>query len=584
MEKQGIVQRSTRSTTSSPSGDKDKMSYSDMDLEGARIRGIETSAETSLHRGLKARHITMIAIGGAIGTGLIIGTGKALAQAGPGSIFVSYTLVGMIVYLVMTALGEMAAWLPMSAGFTGYASRFCDPSLGFALGWTYWIKYIIVTPNQLTAAALVIQFWLPRDQVNPGVWIALFLVAVVFINYFGIQFFGEFEFWLSSFKVIVILGVILLSLIIACGGADGDPRGFRYWNNPGAFVPYIATGSWGQFLGFWSTMVTATFAYLSTELVGVTVGEAQNPRKTIPRAIKLTFYRIVVFYCVSILLIGMCVPYNSPVLSFAVDPSKNPNATKNDNTSNASASPFVVAIKLAHIPALDHILNACILLFVFSAANSDLYIASRTLYGLSSDGAAPSIFRRTNSKGVPLYSLFTSAAFALLAFLNVSDDSKQVFTYFVNLTTIFGLLTWISILVTHIWFLRARRAQNLTNDMMPYTAPLGVWGSYVALFMCILIALTKNYDVFTGDWSKKYATFITGYLGIPIYLILILGHKAWTKSKGVRPHECDFYTGKDIIDREEEEFLAAEAAKRAATPETRKGLARFYRRFVSWLF
>lgn len=321
-------------------------------------------------------------------------------------------------------------------------------------------------------------------------------------------------------------------------------------------------------------MVTATFAYLGTELVGVTVGEAQNPRKTIPRAIRLTFYRIVFFYCISILLIGMCVPYDSKDLAFA-----------NGTSGNANASPFVVAIKLAHIPVLDHILNGCILLFVFSAANSDLYIASRTLYGLSSDGAAPSIFRKTNANGVPLYSLFTSAAFALLAYLNVSDDSKAVFTYFVNLTTIFGLMTWISILVTHIWFVRARRAQNLPNDMMPYTAPLGLWGSYGALAMCILIALTKNYDVFVGDWNKKYPTFITGYLGIPIYLTLITGHKLWTKSKGVRPHECDFYTGKDIIDREEEEFLAAKAAERAARPETNdRGLAWFYRRFVSWLF
>ncbi|XDG00635.1 hypothetical protein ABKA04_000250 [Annulohypoxylon sp. FPYF3050] len=565
-----------RSTASSPSGDKEKMTYTDVDLErsNTHIRGLETSAETSLHRGLKARHITMIAIGGAIGTGLIIGTGKALAQAGPGSIFISYSIVGFVVYLVMAALGEMAAWLPMSAGFTGYASRFCDPSLGFALGWTYWLKYIIVTPNQLTAAALVIQFWLPRDRVNPGVWITIFLVGILCINYFGIRFFGEFEFWLSSFKVVVIVGVIILALVIATGGADGDPKGFRYWQSPGAFAPYISTGSWGEFLGFWSTMVTATFAYLGTELVGVTVGEAQNPRKTIPRAIRLTFYRIVFFYCISILLIGMCVPYDSKDLAFA-----------NGTSGNANASPFVVAIKLAHIPVLDHILNGCILLFVFSAANSDLYIASRTLYGLSSDGAAPSIFRKTNANGVPLYSLFTSAAFALLAYLNVSDDSKAVFTYFVNLTTIFGLMTWISILVTHIWFVRARRAQNLTNDMMPYTAPLGLWGSYGALAMCILIALTKNYDVFVGDWNKKYPTFITGYLGIPIYLTLITGHKLWTKSKGVRPHECDFYTGKDIIDREEEEFLAAKAAERAARPETNdRGLAWFYRRFVSWLF
>ncbi|KAI1090841.1 putative amino acid permease [Rostrohypoxylon terebratum] len=565
-----------RSTASSPAGDKEKMAYTEVDLErsATHIRGLETSAETSLHRGLKARHITMIAIGGAIGTGLIIGTGKALAQAGPGSIFISYSIVGFVVFLVMAALGEMAAWLPMSAGFTGYASRFCDPSLGFALGWTYWIKYIIVTPNQLTAAALVIQFWLPRDRVNPGVWITIFLVGILCINYFGIRFFGEFEFWLSSFKVVVIIGVIILALVIAAGGADGDPKGFRYWQSPGAFAPYISTGSWGEFLGFWSTMVTATFAYLGTELVGVTVGEAQNPRKTIPRAIRLTFYRIVLFYCISILLIGMCVPYDSKDLAFA-----------NSTSGNANASPFVVAIKLAHIPVLDHILNGCILLFVFSAANSDLYIASRTLYGLSSDGAAPSIFRKTNANGVPLYSLFTSAAFALLAYLNVSDDSKAVFTYFVNLTTIFGLMTWISILVTHIWFVRARRAQNLTNDMMPYTAPLGIWGSYGALAMCILIALTKNYDVFVGDWNKKYPTFITGYLGIPIYLILIVGHKLWTKSKGVRPHECDFYTGKDIIDREEEEFLAAKAAERAARPEVNdKGLAWFYRMFISWLF
>ncbi|KAI2630646.1 putative amino acid permease [Hypoxylon sp. NC1633] len=560
-----------RSTASSPSGDKDKVTYSDVDLENSHVRGIETSAETSLQRGLKARHITMIAIGGAIGTGLIIGTGKALAQAGPGSIFISYSIVGFVVYLVMAALGEMAAWLPMSAGFTGYASRFCDPSLGFALGWCYWIKYIIVTPNQLTAAALVIQFWLPRDRVNPGVWITIFLLAIICINYFGIRFFGEFEFWLSSFKVVVIVGVILLALIIACGGADGDPKGFRYWSSPGAFRPYISTGSWGQFLGFWSTMVNATFAYLGTELVGVTVGEAQNPRKTIPRAIRLTFYRIVFFYCISILLIGMCVPYDSDLLAFA-----------NGSSTSASASPFVVAIKLAHIPALDHILNACILIFVFSAANSDLYIASRTLYGLSSDGAAPSIFRKTNANGVPLYSLGTSALFALLAYMNVSDDSKAVFSYFVNLTTIFGLLTWISILVTHIWFVRGRRAQGLGNEIMPYTAPLGIYGSYGALAMCILIALTKNYDVFVGSWAAKYPTFITGYLGIPIYLLLILGHKLWTKSKGVRPHECDFYTGKDIIDREEEEFLAAKAAQLEAMPE--KGGSIFYRKFLSWLF
>jgi amino acid transporter len=321
-------------------------------------------------------------------------------------------------------------------------------------------------------------------------------------------------------------------------------------------------------------MVTATFAYLGTELVGVTVGEAQNPRKTIPRAIKLTFYRIVFFYCISILFLGMCVPYDAPRLVFATD------STRNPNTSNASASPFVVAITMANIPALDHILNACILVFVFSAANSDLYIASRTLYGLASDGSAPNIFRKTDSRGVPLYALGLSTCFGCLAYLNCADDSRTVFVYFVDLVTIFGLLTWVSILVTHIWFVKARKAQNLQNSALPYVAPLGIYGSYGALFMCILISLTKSFQVFIGPFN--YRTFITSYLGIPIYLVLIFGHKFWTKSKGIRPHECDFYTGKDIIDREEEAFVAAKEAEKATRGSNAGGA--FYKRWVSWLF
>ncbi|TDZ35560.1 Dicarboxylic amino acid permease [Colletotrichum spinosum] len=566
----GLVKR----TSSSEGAEKTGYKTETYDTDNVHIRGLETSAETSLHRGLKARHITMIAIGGAIGTGLIIGTGKALAQAGPGSVFISYTVIGFIVFLVMAGLGEMAAWLPASSGFTGYASRFCDPSLGFALGWTYWFKYIIVTPNQLTAAALVIQYWVPRERVNPGVFIAIFLVVIICINYFGIKFFGEFEFWLSSFKVIVIVAIILFSLILACGGGpDRDAKGFRYWKDPGAFREYIDTGAAGRFLGFWSCMVNATFAYLGTELVGVTVAEAQNPRKTVPRAIKLTFYRILFFYCLSVLLVGMLVPYNSPDLAFA-----------NTKSAGAAASPFVVAATNAGVKVVPHIINACICVFVFSASNSDLYIASRTLYGLASDGSAPAIFKKTDKRGVPVYALGFSAMFALLAFMNVSSDSTKIFGYFVNLTTIFGLLTWISILTTHIWWLRARKAQNIPDEVMPYVAPLGIAGSYGALAVCILVALTKNFDVFTGGnfGKEKYKTFITGYLGIPLYLILIFGHKFYYKTRGVKPHEADFYTGKDIIDREEEEFLAAQEAKEAARGG-KKGAGWFYEKFVSWL-
>lgn len=198
----------------------------------------------------------------------------------------------------------------------------------------------------MTAGAMVISYWIPTEKVNAGVWITIFLVTVVAINYFGVKFFGEFEFWLSSFKVVVILGIILLSFILMLGGGpDHDRKGFRYWKSPGAFNHYKMEGAPGRFLAFWSTMVSATFAYLGTELVGVTVGEAQNPRKTIPRAIKLTFYRILVFYVTSVLLVGTLVPYNSPSLLFALS---------DDNTKkgSAAASPFVVAVELAAIPAL----------------------------------------------------------------------------------------------------------------------------------------------------------------------------------------------------------------------------------------
>ncbi|KAK8185198.1 AAT family amino acid transporter [Phyllosticta capitalensis] len=528
----------------------------------------EAQPADKLHRGLEARHITMIAIGGALGTGLIVGTGKALAQAGPGSIFIGYTFVGLLVFAVMAALGEMAAWLPLASGFSGYATRFVDPALGTALGYTYWFKYLITTPNQLTAAALVIQYWVPAERINPGVFITVFLVAILAINYFGIRFFGEFEFWLSSLKVVVIVGLILLSLILALGGGPtGDRTGFRYWKNPGAFKPYIADGAEGKFLGFWNSLINAVFAYLGTELVGVTVGEAQNPRRTIPKAIKLTFYRILFFYCLSVLLLGMIVPYDSEELAFA---------TKKSNS--AAASPFVVAIRLAKIEALPGIINACILLFVFSASNSDLYIASRTIYGLASQGKAPRRLARTDSRGVPVYALGVSSLFCLLAYMNVADDAKTVFSYFVNLVTIFGLLTWISILVTHIFFVRARNAQGVEKSSLAYVAPGGAAGSYAALFFCILIALTKNFSVFTGG-EFDYKNFITGYLGIPLYLILIFGAKWWGKTERVRPETADLWSGKDEIDREEQEFLERERAWRQ---ENNGG--KFYNRFVAWLF
>ena len=504
---------------------------------------------------------------------MIIGTGSALAAAGPGSILISYSAVGLLVFVVMSALGEMCAWLPQASSFSGYASRFVDPAMGFSVGYTYLFKYLITTPNQLTAAALVLQEWVPRSRLNPGVWIAIFLVVILAINYFGIRFFGELEFWLSSFKVLVIVGIIILSIILAAGGGPNhDATGFRYWRSPGAFKPYpgIANQDTARFASFWSTMTTATYAYLGTELLAITVGEAQNPRRTIPKAIKLTFYRILIFYCVSVLLLGMLVPYNSKQLAFAASAS-----------TSAAASPFVVAIQLAGIPVLDGILNACILLFVLSASNSDLYIASRTLFGLAKQGKAPAIFAWTDKRGVPVPALLNGALFCCLGFLNVADDSKVVFGYFVNLVTIFGLLTWITILITHIRFVRARRLQGIPDTEMPYVAPLGVAGSAVALFFAVLITIFKNFTAFIGPFNVS--SFVTGYLGIPLYVVMYVGWKLIKRTRTISLQEAGFYEGKAKIDEEEREFLANMELRRNAKMQ-RGGWSWFYERVVGWLF
>jgi amino acid transporter len=287
------------------------------------------------------------------------------------------------------------------------------------------------------------------------------------------------------------------------------------------------------------------------------------------------FWRILFFYVLSVFFLGMIVPYDSDRLVFA--------NSKNVIGSSASASPFVVAIQLSGIKVLPGFLNACILLFVFSAANSDLYIASRTIYGMAHQGKAPAILARTDARGVPIYALGLSTAFCLLAYMNTASDSRTVFTYFTNLVTIFGLLTWISILVSHIYFVKARNAQGVNPKDMAYRAPLGIVGSYVAVFFCCLIAVTKNFTVFipSKDYGKfDYKNFITGYLGIPLYLIMIFGYKLRFRTKGIRPEEADLWTGKDVIDREEAEFLARK--EMAGEGKAKRG--RLYKRTLGWLF
>ncbi|CCC69807.1 hypothetical protein NCAS_0D02260 [Naumovozyma castellii] len=529
---------------------------------------------TRLKKVLEGRVVSMVAIGGSLGTGLLIGTGNSLATAGPVSMLIAYAFVGLLVFFTMASLGEMASYIPLD-GFTSYATRYADPALGFAVGYCYLFKYFILPPNQLTAAALVIQYWIPREKVNPGVWITIFLVVIVAINTLGVQFFGEFEFWLSSFKVLVMFALIILLFILMLGGGPNHDRlGFRHWKHPGAFNNYspAITGDTGKFVAFVSVFVYATFAYLGTELVGIVVGEARNPRKSVPKAIKLTMYRIIIFYLISILLLGMCVGYDDPLLLEA----------KTKSTS-AAASPFVVAIVNSGIKVLPHIFNACVLVFVFSACNSDLYVASRSLYSLAIDNKAPKIFARTNRWGIPYYSLGLSVLFCLLAYMSVSSGSAKIFNYFVNVVSIFGLLSWICILVTYLAFDRAVRAQGIDKSTFSYVAPGQRYGAYFALFFCSLIALIKNFTVFLGH-QFDYKTFITGYIGIPVFFISYFGYKLIYKTKIIDPLEVDLYTFKAAIDQEEEDGKLEDIARKERIKANGRNFEWFYDKFLSNIF
>lgn len=554
----------------------------DYDLYVAKSNpsGIQNVEGHQLRQALDSRHVSMIAIGGALGTGLLIGTGSALRTAGPGAILVAYSVIGFVVFMVMSGLGEVATFVPLN-GFANYCQRYVDDALGFACGYVYLFKYLILPANQLVAGSLTVQYWVSKETMNPGIWITIFLVIILLINLLGVRFFGEIEFWLSSLKVVTCLGLILILWIIALGGGpSGDRIGFRYWKNPGAFLEYrdaskdlFIAGSKGRFVAFVSVLVSAVFAFLGTELVGITFSETRNPRRSIPKAIKLTFYRIVIFYVLAIFWLGMCVSPKDPLLLSA-------------SGSTASASPFVIAIRNANIKGLDHVINACILLFVLLAANSDMYVCSRTIYSLSVAGYAPKFFTKTNRLGVPYYGIALSFAFSLLAYMTVSSSSAEVFGYFVNVVSLTGLIAWSCVLTIHIRFMKALKAQGFDRKTaLAYRSPFQPWGSYVALLVCILVIFIKNFTVFLGD-SFAYKNFITGYIVLPIFLIMYFGYKIIYKTKILKPEEVDLNTYRDVIDAEFEQF-EAEDAERKAVREA-EGIKYdkewFYEKFLGWIF
>lgn len=463
--------------------------------------------------------------GGTIGTGLFIGSGGAIAKSGPAGALIAYIFVGSLVYSVMTSLGEMATYIPISGAFTAYASRFIDPSLGFAMGWIYWFSWAMTFSLELTATGLIIQYW--DQSLSIGIFIGVFWVVITVINFLPVSFYGEFEFWLSTIKVLTVLGFLIFAICIDAGAGQHGYLGFHTWGNPGAFAPYlVGDGALAKFVGFWAVLIQAGFSYQGTELVGIAAGETENPRKNVPAAIRKTFYRILFFFVFSIFFIGLLVPYtNEDLLS---------------DTSDANSSPFVIAAKLAGVKVLPGLINAVLLFVVLSAANSNVYSGSRILLGLANDGSAPNFLKTTSKSGVPYFAVIFTAAFGLLAFLNLSANGGTVFNWFLNITGVAGFITWACINGCHIAFMRALAARNISRDTLPYKAFWQPYFAWYGLFFNVLIILTQGFTAFI-PWNTS--NFFVAYVSVLLFVVLYLGHKVIMRTHFVPALKADIMTG-----------------------------------------
>ncbi|KAL4919040.1 amino acid permease/ SLC12A domain-containing protein [Aspergillus aurantiobrunneus] len=507
-------------------------------------------------RGLKNRHVQLMALGGTIGTGLFVGSGQALSIGGPLSLLLGYVYISTLVYCIVTGIAEVGAYLPVHGGTMSYHGfRYVSRSMGFAMGYLYWYSLGILVPYEIVAASLVIDYW--PNPVHLAVWITIMLVVIVVLNYLPVAVYGETEFWFAGIKIITLIGLLLLSFILFWGGGPNRQRlGFHYWKDPGAMNTYLVTSNphTGRFIGLLQCIVKSAIAFIfAPELIIVTAGEMESPRRNVPKAARRYIYRLVIFYLLGALAIGVICSSQDPTL-----------LSPDTNTNTASASPFVIAIQNAGIPVLRHIVNAAILTSAWSAGNSFLYMSSRSLYGLAVSGNAPSVLKTCNRWGVPYIAVTVSSLFSFLSYLAVSSGSYTVFNWLINFTNTSGFISWICCCIVYFRFNAAIKAQGIEKPYLSKLQPYGVW---IGLFLAIFLLLINGFTAFfPSNWSAS--NFFTAYIGIPAFVLLYAAHRIvfWNDPWAWDSSEVDLVTGL-------EEILAAEGPVRPRDTIGRKLMA-----------
>ncbi|KAI8625056.1 amino acid permease/ SLC12A domain-containing protein [Xylariaceae sp. FL1651] len=501
-----------------------------------------------LDRSMQPRHLHMIAIGGSIGAGFFVGSGSALRTGGPGFLLIDFIIIGIMMFNVVYALGELAVMYPVSGGFYTYANRFIDPSWGFAMGWNYVAQWAVVVPLELTVCSISISYW--NAEISPAVWISIFWAFIIFVNVFGTLGYAEEEFWASLLKLTATVIFLIIAFVLVLGGGPESGRyseyfGARLWYEPGAFAH--------GFKGFCSVFVTAAFAFSGTELVGLAAAESANPTKALPSAIKQVFWRITLFYVLGLLFVGLLIPYDDIHLL---------NASSDD----PAASPFVLVGQYAGLYGFNHFMNVIILVSVISISVSGVYGGSRTLTALAQQGYAPKVFTYVDRSGRPLFSVIALLLFGALAYVDLASNGATVFTWLQALSGLAALFTWGSICLAHIRFRHAWAYHGHTLDELPFKAIGGVYGSYLGLFL-IVIVLAAQFYIAVSPLGQNLGTaesFFEAYLALPVVLLFWAVGYAWKRQGWLRTSQIDVDTGRREHNWEEinayRERLAAQPA------------------------
>lgn len=505
---------------------------------------------TNLSADLSIRHLLTLAVGGAIGTGLFVNSGSSLNTGGPASLIIAWVIVSTCLFTVVNSLGELASAYPVVGGFNVYITRFVDPSFGFAINLNYLAQWLVLLPLELVACSITIRYW--NDKINSDAWVAIFYVAIVMANMLDVKSYGETEFVLSMVKILAIVGFSILGVVLVCGGGpEGGYIGGRYWHNPGAFV---GANSGSQFKGLCSVFVTAAFSYSGTELVAVSAAESVNPRVTIPKAAKRTFWLITLSYIVILTIIGCLVPSNDARLM------------NGSSSVDAAASPLVIAIENGGIRGLPSLMNAIILIALLSVANSAVYACSRCMVSMAHINNLPKVLSRVDKKGRPLHAIFLTLFFGLLSFVAASKKQEEVFTWLSALSGLSTIFCWMAINISHIRLRGAMKCQGKSLDELPYlsqTGIIGSWYGFVVLFLVLIASFwTSLFPV--GSSSADVTSFFEGYLSLPILVACYVGHKFYTRNWRllVSFSEMDLDSGKRELDIElnkEEKLLEKES-------------------------